>query len=158
MPIISATSDKHVFWENLIRWFQVVKTAADLVHRFDKDKVMFVFGSYTIGKERLYLSVAEHLGLKVSVDKPKYDILQCFEWPEVDKYVELRSKDATIFVKPMQEVNTDSLRKFCSKMTGSRRFSHVVGFVPTGVIATKFGFQYFSHSMFLFFQEQRPRK
>ena len=111
---------------------KVVKTAADIVQRFDKDKVMFVFGSYTIGKERLYLSVAEHLNLKVSVDKPKFDILQCYEWPEVDKYVEMRSKDATIFVKPMQEVNTDSLRKLCSKMTGNRRFSHVVGFVPTG--------------------------
>ena len=47
-----------------------------------KNKTLFLFGSYTIGKERIYLSVAEHLKLKVYVDSRRFRILSALEWPK----------------------------------------------------------------------------
>lgn len=45
-----------------------------------KSKTLFLFGSYTIGKEKIYLSVAEHLKCKVWVDTRRYRILSSLEW------------------------------------------------------------------------------
>ncbi|XP_075248106.1 uncharacterized protein LOC142341111 [Convolutriloba macropyga] len=111
---------------------KVVDLVLSIAAKRGKDSVLFVFGSYTIGKERLFLKVAEVLDGTVSVDKPKFDILNCFGWPEVDKRVELRSKTAMIVVKPMNEIKVESLRLLSTKITGTRRFSHIVGFIPTG--------------------------
>lgn len=41
-----------------------------------EEKTLFLFGSYSIGKERLYLSVAKHLKKKVYVDSNRHRILK----------------------------------------------------------------------------------
>jgi DNA cross-link repair 1A protein len=43
---------------------------------------LILFGAYTIGKERIYLSVAEALGMKVYVDRRRFRILSALGWPE----------------------------------------------------------------------------
>jgi hypothetical protein len=44
-------------------------------------KTLFLFGSYTIGKEKIYLSVAQHLKKKVYVDSRRLRILKALGWP-----------------------------------------------------------------------------
>merc|ERR1712226_1155001 len=109
---------------------KVAQLVLSITEKRGKNNVLFVFGSYTIGKERLFLKVTEVLDGKVSVEKPKFDILNCFGWPEVEERVELRSKTAMIIVKPMNEIKVDCLRQLSAKLTGTRRFSHVIGFIP----------------------------
>ena len=43
---------------------------------------LFLFGSYTIGKEKIYLSVAQHLKKKVYVDSRRLRILKALGWPK----------------------------------------------------------------------------
>jgi DNA cross-link repair 1A protein len=62
---------------------ETVKVAIEQVglSKRNKDRTLMLFGAYTIGKERIYLSVAEKLGLKVFVDSRRYRILKALEWP-----------------------------------------------------------------------------
>lgn len=47
-----------------------------------QDKVLFLFGSYSIGKERLFMEVATKFQQKVCVSKDKMKIMSTFGWPE----------------------------------------------------------------------------
>lgn len=42
---------------------------------------LFIFGAYGIGKEKVYMSVAKELNKKVYVDKTRYKMMMCYEWP-----------------------------------------------------------------------------
>jgi DNA cross-link repair 1A protein len=46
---------------------------------------LFVFGAYGIGKEKVYMSVAKELNKKVYVDKTRYKMMLCYEWPTGNK-------------------------------------------------------------------------
>ena len=56
-------------------------------------KPLFLFGAYTIGKENLYMAVAERLNLKVYVDKQKRRTMEAFtpDWSEARQKVSERS-------------------------------------------------------------------
>ena len=58
-----------------------IEVATKEMQSSKKEKTLFLFGSYTIGKEKIYLSVAEHLKKKVYVDSRRYRILSALEWP-----------------------------------------------------------------------------
>ena len=49
--------------------------------RHAKERLLLLFGAYTIGKERIFMAVAESLGMKVYVDKRRYRVLAALEWP-----------------------------------------------------------------------------
>jgi DNA cross-link repair 1A protein len=63
---------------------ETIKVAKQEVARaeLNKSRILMLFGAYTIGKERIYLSVAESLGMKVYVDKRRFRILSALGWPE----------------------------------------------------------------------------
>jgi hypothetical protein len=63
---------------------ETIKVAKQEVARAkqSKSKILILFGAYTIGKERIYLSVAEALGMKVYVDRRRFRILSALGWPE----------------------------------------------------------------------------
>ena len=48
--------------------------------RSRKEDLLLLFGAYTIGKERIYMSVAERLKMKVYVDRRRYRVLSALEW------------------------------------------------------------------------------
>ena len=46
------------------------------------EKVLFLFGAYGIGKERVYMRVAESLSRKVHVDANRRSVMDCYsDWP-----------------------------------------------------------------------------
>lgn len=45
-------------------------------------KTLFLFGSYSLGKERLFMEVAAKFQRKVCVSKAKLRAIQTFGWPE----------------------------------------------------------------------------
>ena len=56
----------------------VIEAAVSMVKRYAADPgVLFVFGAYTIGKEKLYLRVAKELRERVYVDATRYATMQC---------------------------------------------------------------------------------
>ena len=102
-----------------------------------KENLLFLFGAYTIGKERMFLSVAEALGSKVYVDTQRYRILSALEWPDERLAMLTTKKDeSNIWIVPMGHLNMKKMPEYLTGLSKAknpvRTFDRVVGFRPTG--------------------------
>jgi len=100
-----------------------------------RSRILMLFGAYTIGKERIYLSVAERLGLKVYVDKRRYRILSALEWTHRRlSMLTTRPEESILWVVPLGHINMKKLPTYQSVRTKgfTRDFDRIVGFRPTG--------------------------
>lgn len=105
-----------------------------------RQRLLLLFGAYTIGKERIYLAVAKALGMKVFVDARRYRILQALEWPQGQRSLITKRADETmLWVVPLGHINMKKLPSYSSaKIGGSEhRFDRVIGFRPTGWSLTR---------------------
>ncbi|KAK2645044.1 hypothetical protein Ddye_020239 [Dipteronia dyeriana] len=95
-------------------------------------KTLFLIGSYTIGKERLFLEVARVLRRKVYVNAAKFRLLQCLEFSEEDmQWFTMNEQESHIHVVPMWTLASfKRLKHTSNQYTG--RFSLIVAFSPTG--------------------------
>ncbi|KAL7566296.1 hypothetical protein ACA910_013622 [Epithemia clementina (nom. ined.)] len=104
--------------------------------RLMKQSILLLFGAYTIGKERIYLAVAEHLKMKVYVDRRRYRILSQFGWPpERMTIFTTNPQESVLWVVPLGHVSMNKLPSYTSVQIGksfSRDFDRVIGFRPTG--------------------------
>ncbi|XP_064630523.1 serine-rich adhesin for platelets-like isoform X2 [Lineus longissimus] len=71
----------------------------------DDPNTLFVCGTYTIGKEKIFLAIAEALSCKVCVNKDKKDILECLEDQHIKDILTLRWEDTKVHVLPMGQLN-----------------------------------------------------
>ncbi|KAK8991540.1 hypothetical protein V6N11_062548 [Hibiscus sabdariffa] len=95
-------------------------------------KTLFLIGSYTIGKERLFLEVARVLRRKVYVAAAKLRILECLGFSEEDtQWFTSNDQESQIHVVPMWTIASFKRLKHISNHY-ARRFSLVVAFSPTG--------------------------
>lgn len=106
--------------------------AIELVGKHLKqDGILFLFGSYTIGKERLYLEIARKIQQKVCVSRTKQKIIESFGWPAETMQLLTTEPAATNFhVVGMQDLQMDSLKLLLAKHR--LRFQRIVAFRPTG--------------------------
>ena len=101
-------------------------------------KSLLLFGSYTIGKEKIYLSVAKYLQTKVFVDKRRYRILSALEWPKerMNLFTTVKS-ESYLWVVPLGHANFKKLPEYLedgnkNKPVFQKQYGRVVGFRPTG--------------------------
>ena len=102
--------------------------------------ILLLFGAYTIGKEAVYMAVAEQLNMKVYVDKRRYRILSALEWTsEQLSMFTTCPKETFLWVVPLGHVNMKKMAPYLSlKIPGSgssssgSSYDRVVGFRPTG--------------------------
>ncbi|KAL5074498.1 hypothetical protein RYX36_013482 [Vicia faba] len=95
-------------------------------------KTLFLIGSYTIGKERLFLEVARSLRKKVYVTAAKLRLLNCLEFTEEDmQWFTSNEHESNIHVAPMWTLASFKRLKHISSQYASR-FSLIVAFSPTG--------------------------
>ncbi|KAJ7966339.1 DNA cross-link repair protein [Quillaja saponaria] len=95
-------------------------------------KTLFLIGSYTIGKERLFLEVARVLRKKVYVTAPKLRLLQCLGFLEEDmQWFTLNDRESNIHIVPMWTLASFKRLKHIANQYASR-FSLIVAFSPTG--------------------------
>ena len=100
-----------------------------------RQRLLMLFGAYTIGKERIYMSVAKQLGMKIYVDSRRYQILSALDWPKSTLSLFTTRPDETIiWVVPLGHISMKKLPSYLSVRIGSfgRDFDRVVGFRPTG--------------------------
>jgi DNA cross-link repair 1A protein len=91
---------------------------------------LFVFGAYGIGKERVFMSVAEATGMRVYVDKNRWRGMMCFDWlPEEHARLTTDPTASHLWVVPMGQVNFNHLNALRQKKPTCSR---VVAFQPTG--------------------------
>ncbi|KAK9142145.1 hypothetical protein Syun_011545 [Stephania yunnanensis] len=95
-------------------------------------KTLFLIGSYTIGKERLFLEVARCLRRKVYVGAAKLHLLSCLGFPEEDiQWFTLNEHESNIHVVPMWTIASFKRMKHISNQYMGR-FNLIVAFSPTG--------------------------
>jgi DNA cross-link repair 1A protein len=100
-------------------------------------RALFLFGAYTIGKERIYLSVAERLQIKVFVDKSRFRILSALNWPrERMSLLTTNPEDSCLWVVPLGHINFKKMQSYLGglsdKVFSKTKYDRVVGFRPTG--------------------------
>ncbi|CCI41613.1 unnamed protein product [Albugo candida] len=110
----------------------VIKHVVELVEKhYSTQRQMYIFGTYTIGKERVFMEVAKHFGKKMCVSKEKFRVLSCYGWDENNMdYLTTNSGDTCFFVMPMHSLRMDRLPGLLRSYTN--RFDKIIAFRPTG--------------------------
>ncbi|XP_008947360.1 PREDICTED: DNA cross-link repair 1A protein [Merops nubicus] len=93
-------------------------------------RTLIVCGTYSIGKEKVFLAIAEVLGSKASMSRDKYKTLQCLESAAVNSLISVDWQGTLLHVLPMMQINFKSLQDHLNKF--SENFDQVVAFKPTG--------------------------
>eukprot|EP00797_Seminavis_robusta_P014567 Sro21_g014560.1 cross-link repair 1A protein (670) ;mRNA; r:41431-43440 len=107
--------------------------------RAAKERLLLLFGAYTIGKERIYLAVAERLGVKVYVDSQRYKVLvAALEWPadKMQRLLTTKRNESNLWVVELGHINMKRLPPYLYACSQAKhpvaKFDRVVGFRPTG--------------------------
>ncbi|KAF8659851.1 hypothetical protein AX16_001736 [Volvariella volvacea WC 439] len=92
--------------------------------------VLFVIGTYSIGKERIVKAVAQALKSKIFCEQRKTGILRCQADSELHSMLTSNPLDAHVHLVPLALITSDRLKTYLQRFKGT--FSRVVGFRPTG--------------------------
>ncbi|XP_009078554.1 PREDICTED: DNA cross-link repair 1A protein [Acanthisitta chloris] len=93
-------------------------------------RTLVVCGTYAIGKEKVFLAIAEVLGSKASVSRDKYRTLQCLESAAVNSLISVDWNGTLLHVLPMMQINFKALQDHLNKF--SENFDQILAFKPTG--------------------------
>ncbi|XP_074882540.1 DNA cross-link repair 1A protein isoform X1 [Buteo buteo] len=93
-------------------------------------RTLVVCGTYSIGKEKVFLAIAEVLGSKASMSRDKYKTLQCLESAAVNSLISVDWDGTLLHVLPMMKINFKALQDHLNKF--SENFDQVLAFKPTG--------------------------
>ncbi|XP_038070829.1 DNA cross-link repair 1A protein-like [Patiria miniata] len=104
------------------------QVAVNAVRR--NDRTLLVCGTYTIGKEKIFIAIAKALGCKVFVAKDKKNILDCLEDNRLQSMLTLDKNASRLHVVTMATLTHQKLKDYLSKF--SSRYDAVVAFKPTG--------------------------
>ncbi|XP_034296058.1 LOW QUALITY PROTEIN: DNA cross-link repair 1A protein [Pantherophis guttatus] len=141
-------------------------------------RTLVVCGTYSVGKEKVFLAIAEVLGSKVSMSQEKFKTLQCLESATINSLISLNWNNTFLHLLPMMQINFKNLQNHLNKF--SEKFDHILAFKPTGWTysdgccslsdikpqtrgnITIYGIPYSEHSSFLemkrFIQWLKPQK
>lgn len=103
-------------------------------------KTLVLVGTYTIGKEKIFMELARHLGEKVYVGSAKRRVLSCLDLqPEEEGLLVSDDKKSSIHAVPLWNITFQRMKNILKYYRG--RYNAVVGFRPTGWSAGKIGRQ-----------------
>lgn len=91
--------------------------------------ILFICGSYFIGKEKVWLKIAEHFSYKVWVDDKRRNALELFNNEDFTKHLESDPSKAKVHVLPMGNIGYQSLEEYSKKFVGI--FDVFVSFEPS---------------------------
>ncbi|XP_054167208.1 uncharacterized protein LOC128964605 [Oppia nitens] len=93
-------------------------------------KLLIVCGTYTIGKENVFIGVAKALRLKIWTNPQKQQIYKCYRNPVIDSLLVSNRDDSQIHVMSMDCINEQFLETYIHGFNGL--FDEVLAFRPTG--------------------------
>ncbi|CAH2323135.1 DNA cross-link repair 1A [Pelobates cultripes] len=93
-------------------------------------RTLVVCGTYSVGKEKVFLAIAAVLGCKVSMSQDKYKTMLCLESEEISSIVTTDWHSTALHVLPMMQVNFKGLYAHLNKFSG--KYERVLAFKPTG--------------------------
>ena len=104
-----------------------VKTIKDELKKYPNS--LIICGSYTIGKEKVFTSIADEIGVKIYVKSEKKKILDCLNDEKLKLKLTLDPKETCLHVLPMNILNLNDLTEYLAKFPTYKR---VIGIKPTG--------------------------
>lgn len=93
-------------------------------------RALVVCGTYCIGKEKVFLAIADVLGSKVGMSQEKYKTLQCLNIPEVSSLITTDMCNSLVHLLPMMQINFKGLQSHLKKCGG--KYDQILAFRPTG--------------------------
>lgn len=93
-------------------------------------RVLVVCGTYSIGKEKVFLAIADVLGSKVGMSQEKYKTLQCLNIPELNSLITTDMCNSLVHLLPMMQINFKALQSHLKKCGG--KYDQILAFRPTG--------------------------
>ncbi|XP_034049447.1 DNA cross-link repair 1A protein isoform X1 [Thalassophryne amazonica] len=93
-------------------------------------RTLVVCGSYSVGKEKVFLALADVLGSKVSLSRDKYSTMCCLELEQVRQRMTTDWKAAQVHVLPMMQISFKKLQDHLARF--SAQYDELVAFKPTG--------------------------
>ncbi|CAA7061691.1 unnamed protein product [Microthlaspi erraticum] len=93
-------------------------------------RTLIVVGSYSIGKECVYLAIAKALGIKIFANASRRRILQSFGWDDISKNLCTDGKATCLHVLPMSSLRVERLEEHLKAYR--EQYGAVLAFRPTG--------------------------
>ncbi|KAK4516155.1 Mitochondrial carrier protein ymc2 [Mucor velutinosus] len=93
-------------------------------------RVLIVVGTYTIGKERVFISIARMLKCKIYAPYKKKRILLCQEDDELKSMLTNNPSEAQVHVVPLRDIRADIMSNYLKEHQA--HFTSLIGFKPTG--------------------------
>ncbi|XP_012519333.1 PREDICTED: DNA cross-link repair 1A protein [Propithecus coquereli] len=93
-------------------------------------RALVVCGTYSIGKEKVFLAIADVLGSKVGMSREKYKTLQCLNVPEINSLITTDMCSSLVHLLPMMQINFKGLQSHLKKCGG--KYDQILAFRPTG--------------------------
>ncbi|KAI6647040.1 hypothetical protein LOD99_8964 [Oopsacas minuta] len=90
---------------------------------------LILVGSYLVGKERMYLGIAQALDCKICVNKSKFNLLQCYDWPELKERITTDSRTSKLHVVKISVLSLHEIREYRDRFPS---YSSVIAIRPTG--------------------------
>ncbi|XP_041370711.1 uncharacterized protein LOC121384395 [Gigantopelta aegis] len=109
----------------------VIQFAVSLVQKTieQNSRTLIICGTYTIGKEKIFLAIAEAINSKIGVARDKKVILDCLEDVRLTERTTLQLDECQIHVLPMGKLKPQTLADHLSLY---KNFSQILALEPTG--------------------------
>ncbi|KAJ4415585.1 DNA cross-link repair protein PSO2/SNM1, partial [Neurospora sp. IMI 360204] len=96
-----------------------------------KNRLLVVCGTYSIGKERICVAIAQALCSKIFASPSKIRITKQLGDPELSALMTSDPREAQVHMQALGEIRADTLAEYL-ELHRSNGFSRIVGFRPSG--------------------------
>lgn len=95
------------------------------------EKCLIIVGTYVIGKERVWQSIARELDCRVWLEKSRLEAVQCYNDPALLELLETADpRKALVHVLPLQHLFQDKLVEYLAQFEGV--FTRAIAIRPSG--------------------------
>ncbi|KAJ2383776.1 repair protein PSO2 SNM1 [Coemansia sp. RSA 2611] len=117
----------------ITQWFKPLQQLFSLpAESKSKRRILFVVGTYTIGKERLFVEIARRLHSKIYMSPEKRKLLDCLESPGLSELLTDDMYEAQVHAVSMSVVNMRGMADYLQVVRRNSAFTSIVAFSPTG--------------------------
>ncbi|TSK14752.1 DNA cross-link repair 1A protein [Bagarius yarrelli] len=93
-------------------------------------RTLVVCGTYSVGKEKVFLAVSQVLGSKVYMSRDRHKTMCCLESENIKECITTNVKASQVHVLPMMQLNFKNLKAYLTRFSGT--YDRLVAFKPTG--------------------------
>ncbi|XP_017114669.1 DNA cross-link repair 1A protein [Drosophila elegans] len=111
-----------------------VDRAIELVRDFKEKnlakRILFVCGSYVIGKEKIWLALAKEFNLRVWTEENRSKAIKCMNWLDLESVLTDDPRSANLHILPMGKISYPSLVEYLSQFED--QYDMLLGIRPSG--------------------------